>query len=137
MLRSAAGKCWDGAGLGEDGAEGWRVHAGQHRRAGWWLCDCLMGWALGGGLRPQLQVTHRVCGAGLRVVPTPAVAERGSPRAGQPAPGVLPQCRALPCLPVAGMRGEVTLLFLRFGVVVLSYFRICGFIVTMKKQMLF
>lgn len=32
---TAAGKCWDGAGLGEDGAEGWRVHAGQHRRAGW------------------------------------------------------------------------------------------------------
>ena len=48
VQESAAGKCWDGAGLGEDGAGGWRVHAGQHRRAGWWLCHCLMGWALGG-----------------------------------------------------------------------------------------
>ena len=43
------------------------------------------------------------CGAGLRVVPTPAVAEHGSPWAGQPAPATLPQCRGPPprCLPVA------------------------------------
>ena len=90
---SAAGKCWDGAGLGEDGAGGLRVRAGQHPRAGWWLCYCLMGWALGG-------VSGRSCRSpcvwgGLRVVPTPAVAERGSPRAGPPAPAALPQCRAL------------------------------------------
>ena len=45
------------------------------------------------------------------MVPTPAVAERGSPRAGQPVPAALPQCRGPPVF--AGCwherRGHLTL----------------------------
>lgn len=99
-----------------------------------------MGWALGGGLRRQLQVAVRVVRGSKWCPPQQSLS------AGPHRPASL---RPLRCLSAEGqpphphpvfagcyMGGEVTLLFLRFGVVVLPYFRIQWFIITMKKQML-
>ena len=88
-----------------------------------------------GRLRPQLQVTMRV-GWGSKWCPPQQSLSEGPHGPASPCPRHCLSAGALLCLPVAGMRGEVTLLFLRFGVFVLFYFRIYGFIITVKKQML-
>lgn len=68
----------------------------------------------------------RACGAGLRVVPTPAVAECGSPQASQPAPSPLPQCRGPTppppprvCRLLHGRRGHLTVSKIRSSCVAL------------------